>query len=66
MYDAAPNNLTPPPSIDFPAGYDLVVWVQMRDFIRLQIHTSWGFGGSKTIGWIVTAGSPACVPALVK
>jgi kumamolisin len=33
MYDAAPNNLTPPPSIDFPAGYDLVAWVQMQDFI---------------------------------
>jgi kumamolisin len=33
MYNAAPNNLTPPPSSDFPAGYDLVAWVQMQDFI---------------------------------
>jgi kumamolisin len=33
MYDAAPNNLTPPPSTDFPASYDLVAWVQMQDFI---------------------------------
>jgi hypothetical protein len=33
MYDAAPNNLTPPPSFDFPAGYNLVAWVQMQDFI---------------------------------
>jgi kumamolisin len=33
MYDAAPNNLTPPPSIDFPAGYELVAWAQMQDFI---------------------------------
>jgi Lipase (class 3) len=33
MYDAAPNSLTPPPSIDFPAGYELVAWVQMQDFI---------------------------------
>jgi|SRR5215469_8034745 len=33
MYGAAPNNLTPPPSPDFPAGYNLVAWVQMQDFI---------------------------------
>ena len=33
MYNAAPNNLTPPPSNDFPTGYDLVAWVQMQDFI---------------------------------
>jgi kumamolisin len=33
MYGAAPNTLTPPPSIDFPAGYELVGWVQMQDFI---------------------------------
>src|SRR5262249_13696866 len=33
MYDAAPNNLTPLPSPDFPAGYDLVAWIQMQDFI---------------------------------
>jgi hypothetical protein len=32
MYNAAPNNLTPPP-IDFPKDYDLVAWVQMQDFI---------------------------------
>ena len=33
MYDAAPNNLTPPPSNDFPTGYNLVAWVQMQDVI---------------------------------
>jgi hypothetical protein len=57
MCDAAPNSLTPPPSIDFPAGYDLVAGVQMQDFII-------GSAGPTFYG--VTAGSPACVPALVK
>jgi hypothetical protein len=33
MYGAAPNNLTPPPSVDFPSGYELVAWVQMQDVI---------------------------------
>jgi hypothetical protein len=33
MYGAAPANPTPPPSADFPAGYKLVAWIQMRDFI---------------------------------
>ena len=31
MYD--PATLTPPPSADFPAGYQLTAWVNMRDFI---------------------------------
>jgi GH25 family lysozyme M1 (1,4-beta-N-acetylmuramidase) len=33
MYNAAPTNLTPPPSADFPAGYKIVAWIQMQDFI---------------------------------
>ena len=31
MYD--PTTLTPAPSADFPAGYRLAAWVNMRDFI---------------------------------
>ena len=31
MYD--PATLTPPPSADFPAGYQLAAWINMRDFI---------------------------------
>src|SRR5262245_35278754 len=31
MYD--PGTLTPPPSADFPAGYQLTAWINMRDFI---------------------------------
>jgi hypothetical protein len=33
MYHSAPKNLTPPPSPDFPPGYQLVAWVQMQDFL---------------------------------
>ena len=33
MYRAAPTNLTPPPSSDFPGGYQMVAWIQMQDFI---------------------------------
>lgn len=33
MYRAAPNNLTPAASSDFPAGYRLVAWIQMQDFL---------------------------------
>jgi triacylglycerol lipase len=33
MYDAAPNDPTPPPSANFPSGYRLAAWIQMRDFI---------------------------------
>jgi len=33
MYFAAPTNVTPPPSADFPAGYTMVAWIQMQDFI---------------------------------
>jgi hypothetical protein len=33
MYDSDPSNLTPPPSSDFPRGYELAAWVQMQDFI---------------------------------
>jgi hypothetical protein len=32
MYGNAPKNVTPPASADFPAGYALTAWVQMRDF----------------------------------
>jgi hypothetical protein len=35
MYAADPSNLMPEPSSDFPAGYRLAAWVQMRDFIIL-------------------------------
>ena len=31
MYD--PATLTPPPSADFPVGYHLAAWINMRDFI---------------------------------
>jgi Lipase (class 3) len=31
MYD--PATLTPAPSVDFPAGYQLTAWINMRDFI---------------------------------
>jgi Lipase (class 3) len=31
MYD--PTTLTPPPSADFPSGYQLSAWINMRDFI---------------------------------
>ena len=31
MYD--PANMTPPPSGNFPADYELAAWIQMRDFI---------------------------------
>ena len=33
MYAAAPNNLTPPRSQNFPPGYQMVAWIQMRDFV---------------------------------
>ncbi|MGO9006467.1 MAG: lipase family protein [Beijerinckiaceae bacterium] len=32
MYRDDPTNLTPPPSHDFPAGYQLTAWIHMRDF----------------------------------
>jgi len=33
MYGGAPNNNTPPISDDFPDGYKMLAWVQMKDFI---------------------------------
>ena len=33
MYSSNPGNVTPPPSSDFPGGYQLTAWVQMQDFI---------------------------------
>jgi predicted chitinase len=37
MYEASPNNPTPEPAAgDLPAGYDLVAWILMRDFIVTQ------------------------------
>jgi len=32
MYGTNPKNLTPAPSLDFPAGYELTAWIQMQDF----------------------------------
>jgi hypothetical protein len=32
MYSNDPANLTPSPSPDFPAGYQLTAWIQMQDF----------------------------------
>jgi hypothetical protein len=32
MYNNDPKNLSPPPSVDFPAGYQLTAWVVMQDF----------------------------------
>jgi triacylglycerol lipase len=32
MYGNDPTKLTPPPSVDFPAGYQLTAWIQMQDF----------------------------------
>jgi C1A family cysteine protease/GH25 family lysozyme M1 (1,4-beta-N-acetylmuramidase) len=33
MFSAAPADLTPPQSDDFPDGYRMVAWIQMQDFI---------------------------------
>jgi hypothetical protein len=33
MYYSAPNDVTPPPSADFPPGYRMVAWIQMQDFV---------------------------------
>ncbi len=33
MYGENPANLTPPSSADFPVDYELIAWIQMRDFI---------------------------------
>ncbi len=33
MFDADQNNPTPQPSSNFPSGYQLAAWVQMKDFI---------------------------------
>ncbi|HEY8138863.1 MAG TPA: lipase family protein [Methylocystis sp.] len=33
MYDAQPNNPTPPPPATLPGGYRFIAWVQMQDFI---------------------------------
>jgi len=33
MYRSDPNNLTPPPSADFPAAHQLSAWITMQDFI---------------------------------
>jgi C1A family cysteine protease/GH25 family lysozyme M1 (1,4-beta-N-acetylmuramidase) len=33
MFNSAPNNLTPPPSADFPNGNRMVAWIQMQDFV---------------------------------
>lgn len=32
MYSNDPTKLTPSPSVDFPAGYQLTAWIQMQDF----------------------------------
>ena len=33
MYQKSPGNLTPEPGSDFPFGYELTAWIQMRDFV---------------------------------
>ncbi len=33
LYDANPNNPTPPPPATLPGGYRFIAWVQMQDFI---------------------------------
>lgn len=33
MYEADPTLLNPEPTSDFPAAYDLVAWVHMKDFV---------------------------------
>jgi len=33
MYSADPSNLEPKPSGDFPAGFHMAAWIQMKDFI---------------------------------
>lgn len=33
MYSADPHNTAPAPSSDFPAGFELVGWIQMQDFL---------------------------------
>ncbi len=44
MYGNNPNNLTPPPSNDFPAGYQLTAWIQMQDFVLESLSpTFYGF-----------------------
>jgi hypothetical protein len=49
MYHADPTNLTPPPSSDFPTGYQLVGWIQMQDFILGSIGpTFYGFIAQST------------------
>jgi hypothetical protein len=44
MYNADRSDLTPRPSADFPAGYALTGWVQMKDFVVFETGpTFYGF-----------------------
>jgi hypothetical protein len=44
MYGNNPDNLTPPPSNDFPAEYQLTAWIQMQDFVLESLSpTFYGF-----------------------
>ncbi|MBV8575548.1 MAG: lipase family protein, partial [Acetobacteraceae bacterium] len=44
MYNADPSNLTPRPTPDFPPGYRLTGWVQMKDFVVFETGpTFYGF-----------------------
>ncbi|MGO8976795.1 MAG: lipase family protein [Steroidobacteraceae bacterium] len=44
MYGNSPAALTPPPSNDFPAGYQLTAWIQMQDFVLESLNpTFYGF-----------------------
>jgi hypothetical protein len=43
MYDGGQGGLTPTPPIPFPAGYNFIAWIQMRDFILQE--GDWTFYG---------------------
>jgi hypothetical protein len=54
MYGNNPNNPTPLPSNDFPAGYQPTAWIQMQDFVLESLSPTFyglllaGFGGLQT------------------
>jgi hypothetical protein len=58
MYGNDPTKLTPPPSADFPAGYQLTAWIQMQDFFIF------GSTGPVFYGFIAHSTQGANVPIL--
>jgi triacylglycerol lipase len=58
MYGNDPTKLTPPPSADFPAGYQLTAWIQMQDFFIF------GSTGLVFYGFIAHSTQGANVPIL--